>query len=342
MMKTIEKFAIVFVHLGDNPSPTLIPFAKFALKNNPESEIFLITDSEHRWGDFPGRLIVSKTRNKRATKHLTQGSRYIEKIAGGYWVRTYERLFALSNLYGNIDTNLPIIHIESDVLLQDSRILREALKPHIENEIAVPRVSEDLGIASILYSRNVECLINGLKKLEILGRSYPEICTNDMKLLGLALNKNVVGELPTWVNSRLGNSFSKKQYLFDGAAIGQYLFGRDPIHTDNVRISGYENPALPVRPSDLAWSLEQNTICASDGETEYYFANLHIHSKEIVDHPTIDNKRWLEILEEANGVNPRRPSELIKEEIHSRGYSPLVKLEIFLRTRLDRKNAPKR
>ena len=111
-MKDLNNFAIVFVHLGDNPSPTLIPFAKFALKNNPGSEMFLITDSKHHWQDFPGRVIVYRKRNRASIKHLVQRSRYNEKIAGGYWVKTYERIFALSNLYRNIDPNLPIIHIE--------------------------------------------------------------------------------------------------------------------------------------------------------------------------------------------------------------------------------------
>jgi hypothetical protein len=340
-MKIIDKFAIVFVHLGDNPSPTLIPFAKFAIRNNPESEFFLITDSEHRWSDFPGRIIVSKKRNKSSIKHLIQRSRYNEKIAGGYWVKTYERLFALSNLYGNIDPNLPIIHIESDVLLQDAQILKEALNIQIDNEIAVPRMSEDLGIASILYSRNIQCLLTGLKKLDLLGRRNPGICTNDMKLLGLALNQNIISELPTWSKSKKDSDIGNKRWLFDGAAIGQYLFGRDPIHTENVRLSGYENPSFPIRPSSLSWHLEKNIIHASDGENNYYFANLHIHSKEIIGHPASELKRWVEILEEANGVRPRSPSEFVNEEIHTRGYSPLVKLEIFLRTRFKRKNEGK-
>ena len=337
-MKILDKFAIVFVHLGDNPSPTLIPFAKFALRNNPESEFFLITDSENRWRDFPGRIIVSTKRNKDSIRHLIQRSRYNEKIAGGYWVKTYERLFALSNLYGIIDPNLPIIHIESDVLLQNSQILKEALNIQIENEIAVPRMSEDLGIASILYSRNIDCLLNGLKKLDLLGRRNPDICTNDMRLLGLALNQKIISELPTWSRSESEKNFGTDRYLFDGAAIGQYLFGLDPIHTDNVRISGYENPSFPIRPSDLSWHMETDTIHASDGQNKYYFANLHIHSKEILDHPASGLKRWVEMLEEANGVKPRNPSEFVKEEIHIRGYSPLVKLEIFLRARIKRKN----
>ena len=83
--------------------------------------------------------------------------------------------------------------------------------------------------------------------------------------------------------------------------------------------------------------MEQNSVYASDGDNTYYFANLHIHSKEIVDHPTSDLNRWHEILEEANGVKPRIPSGLIKEDIHIRGYSLPVKIEIFVRIRFKRK-----
>jgi hypothetical protein len=331
-MKAMERFAVVFVHLGDNPSPTLIPFAEFALKNNPDAELILVTDSEFRWKSFPGRVVIAEKSSKATIKHLLHRARYKEKIAGGYWIKTYERIFALSNLYGNIDLNLPIIHIESDVLLQDIQILRKALELQLENEISVPRMSEDLGIASILYSRNIHSLIEGLKKLDSLGRDNQEICTNDMKLLGLALNENIISELPTWPTRKSNNGVCNKYYLFDGAAIGQYLFGRDPIHSNNVRISGYENPTFPISLSALSWHLEENTIFASDGENEYYFANLHIHSKEVIGHPDGAKNRWLNVLDEANGVKPRTPSGFINEEIHSRGYSLLVKLEIFLRT----------
>ncbi len=336
-MNNVEKFAVVFVHLGDNPSPTLIPFAQFALKNNPSSELILITDSENRWKDFPGRIVIAEKNIEATTRHLLRRARYKRKIAGGYWVKTYERLFALSNLHGKIDPNLSILHIESDVLLQDIRILCQALNLQLENEISVPRMSEDLGIASILYSKNIHCLIEGLKKLDTLGRNNPDICTNDMTLLGLALNKNIVSELPTWPTQKSLIAGVNKHYLFDGAAIGQYLFGRDPIHSNNVRISGYENPSFPIRLSNLTWHLESNSMHASDGANEYHFANLHIHSKEVIGHPDDAKSRWLEVLDEANGVKPRTPSGQIAEEVHIRGYSFGVKLEIFLRTLLERK-----
>ena len=325
---SVKKYAIVFVHLGDNPSPTLIPYARYAAENNPEAQLFLITDNQYRWRDFPGQVIELKERKKAAIKHLIKGSRYADKIAGGYWVRTYERLFALEALHGKIDPTQEIIHLESDVLLQNAEILERALSIDILNEIAVPRMTNDLGIASILYSKNISDLRIGLQKLKILGEQFPEICTNDMKLLGLALNKGQISELPTWKTS-IENQ--KEYFLFDGAAIGQYLFGRDPIHTNNVRISGYENPEFPIQPSHLKWELDGNSIFAVNKDEKYYFANLHVHSKELIALPMNDSKRWDSVLSEANGISARISSGKVDEEIHRRGYSILVKLEIYLR-----------
>lgn len=326
-----RKFAIVFVHLGKNPSPTLIPYAVYAAKNNPNAKLFLITDDNSRWSSFPGQVIESKKRKKAEIKHLIKGSRYADKIAGGYWIRTYERLFSLEVLNGIIDPTLEIIHIESDVLLQDVEILNRALDIEILHEIAVPRMSKDLGIASILYSKNISNLILGLGKLRKLSQEFPELCTDDMKLLGLALNKGKISELPTWPTS---GEKRKQYFLFDGAAIGQYLFGRDPIHTDNVRISGYENPEFPIKPSRLHWKLVDGSVMAEREDVKYYFANLHVHSKEVVKLPREDSKKWGKIISEANNERARFPSDKIEEEIHWRGYSVFVKAEIYLRENL--------
>jgi hypothetical protein len=330
----MKRYAIVFVHLGDNPSPTLIPFAKYAAANNPESQLILITDDVSRWRDFPGQVIESRKRKKSAIKHLIKGSRYADKIAGGYWVRTYERLFALEALCENIEPTQEIIHLESDVLLQDVKIIERALAIDIVHEIAVPRMSKDLGIASILYAKNTSSLRIGLDKLRVLGEQFPSICTNDMKLLGLALNTDQISELPTWTTSV---EKQKEYFLFDGAAIGQYLFGRDPIHTNNARISGYENPEFPIKPSNLKWAIDQNSILAETENEKYYFANLHVHSKELIALPMDDAKRWDAVLSEANGLSTRIPSSKVEEEIHHRGYSILVKLEIYFRDALKSK-----
>lgn len=326
-----KSYAIVYVHLGDNPAQTLIPFSKYAIKNNPDADFYLITDDKERWLDFPGEIIELKERKKSEISHILKKSGYVDKIAGGYWVKTYERLFALESLKSVINPVQEIIHLESDVILQDKRVLERALDVEIIQEIAVPRMSENLGIASILYSKNTSNLLIGLGKLRQLANEYPDVCTDDMKLLGLALNKGKISELPTWESS---TSPESEHFLFDGAAVGQYLFGRDPIHTNNVRISGYENPNFPIKLRNLEWKISDNLVYAESNNEKYFFANLHVHSKEVLDLPQNDLERWEAIIAEANGTAARQPSEKIEELIHGRGYTFPVKLEIYFKKTL--------
>jgi hypothetical protein len=329
--------AIVFVHLGINPSPTLIPAANYAQVTHPDSKSILITDNPKRWEKFPGLVIGIDRKNLNHGKHITQRAGYTKKIAGGYWINTYERLFALKELNGHIDENSMVVHIESDVMLQEVHFFFKALEKLSFTEIAVPRMNDELGIASILISKNVRNLLIGLKKLENLAKSNPNICTSDMKLLGLALNREVISELPSLPEKLSDNEERKNHYLFDAAAIGQYLFGRDPIHSENLRISGYENPDFPIKLSLLNWKIQGNSIYAEYKKSNYYFANLHIHSKEILSPPKNDPKRWSRVLMEANSLVERAPSQFVPELIHSTGYSFAVKLEIFLRTRINYK-----
>jgi len=329
-----KKVAIVFVHLGKNPSPTLISSAKYARITNPNARVLLLTDRIKDWKAFPGEVIAIKDSQNRNTRHIVKGASYLEKIAGGYWVNTYERIFVLSQLEEILDLETLIVHIESDVLIQDEKILQNALSGIELKGIGVPRMNENQGIASILISPNFGELNKALSLLKKLAIKYPEKCSTDMNLLGLALNLGIISELPTWKSQNsipdgLGNYF-----LFEGAAVGQYLFGLDPIHTKNIRVSGFENPTFPVKLSNLKWATQENAVYAYEGQQKYWFTNLHIHSKEVLCTPLEDPVRWSEAISEANMEVPRKFQENIPEVIHSSGYSLLVKAQIFFRNRV--------
>jgi len=330
----VRKVAIVFVHLGKNPSPNLIASAKYARRTNPEARIILLTDRTRNWEQFPGEVVKTHKRRMRQSRHLTRKAHYLKKIAGGYWVKTYDRLFVLQQLNRILDLETQIVHLESDVIIQDAHILINSLKCLNLNKFGVPRVSDNLGIASILISKNYFELEAGLTELENLSKEFPQICTNDMKLLGLALNKGVISELPSLYNQLEFNDDLKENYLFDGAAVGQYLFGRDPIHTSNIRVSGYENPDFPISLSSLKWGVEGNAVYATNFKTKYWFVNIHVHSKEELNLPDSDPHRWGKVLGEANLNIPRSPSGLVPEIIHSKGYSIQVRLEIYIREKL--------
>jgi hypothetical protein len=125
-----------------------------------------------------------------------------------------------------------------------------------------------------------------------------------MDLLGFALNADFAAELPSTPNSQ--EESGKNRYIFDGAALGQYLLGVDPIHTNGLVISGYQNSDYNFNISRFKWSIPRlGKLIITIQNIDYQILNLHAHSKEILGIPDPTNSRWKQILQEANGEKPR-------------------------------------
>ena len=125
-----------------------------------------------------------------------------------------------------------------------------------------------------------------------------------MDLLGYALNADVAMELPSTPHSR--EEVGANRYVFDGAALGQYLLGIGPIHTNGSVISGYQNSDYNFDISSFKWSIPRlGKLIFTIEEMDYQILNLHAHSKEILGIPDPTNSRWDQILQEANGEKPR-------------------------------------
>jgi len=317
----MAEVSIVYVHLGLNPSPTLNSFAAIAQSQLPDSKIFLITDYPDNWKHFPGKVVAyDKSLRTKEFRNFVNKNLELEDIAGGYWLFTLERLFALQVLGESIKN--PIIHFESDVFPILSPDVLDILAVKIDG-VAVPRLSRERGIASIMYAKSATELQKVLERFLVMLNSNIKV-TGDMDLLGLALNTGIVDELPTLPKNawRIYRHGSARDIVFDGAALGQYLFGQDPIHTNDVRISGFQNSDFEVQLSKCLWRVDHKPVVGDelsfeiDGKT-IYPVNLHIHSKEII--PILDfrNTRWIQAINEANRETSRISSETILNTIHT-------------------------
>jgi hypothetical protein len=326
---------LVLVHLGKNPSPILIEMAEVATKRLDDSKIFLITDHPSDWVKFPGKVIsYSRKDRKKYLASLIRKNPELEQIAGGYWLYSLERLFALEKIYDYVDSDEAVLHFESDVLLllNDSDFELMLLN---SSQCACPRFSKDRGIASLFFVPNNSELLSLLKSMkEILSRKNAP--TNDMELLGICLNEDIVDELPSLPNSSWEKPSGEK-LVFDGAAYGQYLFGQDPFHTGGRRISGFQNPDFPVELSQLNWKvseaedLESKSIVYTYNFNEYRVLNLHLHSK--IRTGDIDNRSplWVKAINEANGKTSRIPGEIETNLIHTQKITILNRLRIARR-----------
>jgi hypothetical protein len=82
-----------------------------------------------------------------------------------------------------------------------------------------------------------------------------------------------------------------QNYLFDGAAMGIYLFGYDPHHTHGTIIrkntARMTNHLLPIwKYGSILWKQNENGLFLpffqkKDTNLLYPIANLHIHSKDL-------------------------------------------------------------
>lgn len=297
-----QRTILVYVHLGKLIPDELLHHAKLACSIMAADDIYLITDAE--CGEFPGKVIscISADWDERFSRYLNRFPE-ISETDHGYWDVTLRRLLALELLTDMVDNETKIIHVESDVmiLLPIPQILSalEGFKLP-----AIPRLAKN-GIASFLYFPSTLQLSlfceNVLRILE-----STKVPLTDMKLLGIGLSNGWLQEIPSTPSNAI---LENKKIIFDGAAIGQYLFGVNPIHTGGLLQSGFQNPYFSDDLSAIHWQMDSNAnfdvpcLVAKSGRNRLVVANLHIHSKDLLPFPDMNSDRWIRAMQEANGAD---------------------------------------
>jgi hypothetical protein len=313
---------VAFVHLGKNPSPTLNWYAQICSDELTNSDVVLITDYPELHWDFPGQVIsVKEAKVSLGVSRFIRSNKAYQSISGGYWRYTTERLFVLAELVNHFELNRPVLHIESDVLINSDEQMLISVAQKIRKTSTV-RYSKDSGIASILISPSLFQLQIDLEYLERILISKPNTFS-DMSLLGDALNEGILAELPRypeadWAVVGQPSTFT----IFDGAAIGQYLFGLDPIHTGHHQISGYLNPNFELPLNACSWRI-RSAVEGSKQQLVFTHKNvhfiplcIHIHSKILLQPPDSEDPEWQRFISEANGSMERKLGPLQMNNIH--------------------------
>lgn len=330
-----DKNLIVYVHIGKNPSQTLIHFSSLAKERLPGTRFVLITDNPKVWEEFDGEIVYYdvQKRNKTFSKFVKR-NKELKIIANGYWLYTLERIFALRELIERYPEEYSVIHFESDVLSFISPEILRAMKSNFDG-VFVPRFSMDRGIASLLYSSSIKELGAFLERAQALIDS-DSILVNDMNLLGRMLNTNQLGELPSGRDLNQLAIHSEMSVVFDGAAIGQYLLGQDALHTNNRVVSGFQNPDFPEKLSTRYWEIQNskdfNFIVGKSPENKYFVASMHVHSKQIVPRLSPENFFWKQVIKEANNESPRNVGPLIEDKLHSSHLNLLTRIRVARKT----------
>lgn len=200
----------------------------------------------------------------------------------GFWTRTSSRFFIIAE-YAKFKNIESFFHIENDVALF-SDLQRESLifnESQYDMFLAMDRYYRC--IPSILWIRNYSIL----EKLSLFIFSNPN--RNDMENLALFFyqNSDLVSNLPIIPNEKIAlkdweidyqNNFEILNGVFDAAALGQYLFGIDPICSDN-NSSGFINETCVFDPSQFEYIKDGSDFYILTESKKIKIFNLHMHCK---------------------------------------------------------------
>jgi hypothetical protein len=220
--------------------------------------------------------------NEIYNKHYSHRSD--NNFRNGFWTFTSLRFFYVYEFMKNENIE-NVIHLENDVLIYYN--CDDTLKNCLDNNfVYIPFDTFERNIASIIYIPNYLIFEKILDKYDYY--------KNDMYNFSLIQkNTNLIQNLPIFINDNnnnnaefqfVTNNFNKFNYIFDAAAIGQYLGGVDPLNISGNTI-GFINETCIIKYNNyiFEWIIvdEMKKPFIIINGLKYKIFNLHIHSKRL-------------------------------------------------------------
>lgn len=205
-----------------------------------------------------------------------------KEFRGGFWHHTSARFFAIHSFmlkYGVQN----VIHIENDVLLyyDCNKTLLETLIG--SNQLHIPFDTYERNIASIVYIPNHEIFGQILEHYDF-GKNDMYNFSEIRKKTGLINNLPIfVSQTTNAEKAFVTNGY--KKYIFDAAAIGQFIGGVDPRNAGGDT-RGFVNETCVIKYNDegeIFWKMIDgfNKPFIRVNRVEVPIFNLHIHCKNL-------------------------------------------------------------
>lgn len=218
----------------------------------------------------------------------------IMNFRDGFWVSTTKRFFYIHAVMEMFCIE-NVFHIENDVLLNEN--LNELYGSIInKNKIYMVKDSIDRVIPSILFIPNANEMLQLVKYISDTMKGSDSFM-NDMNLLGVYPNFKSFNAYPN----------NQHKYLYDGAAIGQYLDGIDVKNLNGLpedkesqqyKLIQFNNPTVGFinetslyKPNKSVFYKKQfyvtgltipiNILLCKTNENTNMIPNIHIHSKQL-------------------------------------------------------------
>ena len=260
-------------------------------KTQNKSKIFLLVNKDSGYTNKKCKIIFVENLIK-SNEHvlfIKKSKLAKDSYRNFFWKHSIERLYYIDNfLY---KTNLKnIFHIENDVLLfQNLDLVLSIIKNY---NFACVRDSVNRVIGSLIYIKNKKVS----KKIVQISNKY--LNQNDMKILSRLDNKIVksinlpLGEDLNFIKKSKNYRIIKKiPFIFDAAAIGQYIDGPHRKRFINRIVPGVKsfiekNDGFINKETKLKifnWKIKWKNKRPYKEENHRLIpiANLHIHSKNL-------------------------------------------------------------
>lgn len=270
---------VLYVHVGTSPPPFhLVDTAFQSLRLGYDVVVVLPrehvegmdawlrpVDAPQRWTLVACEDLVLPPSAERYTRAVARFG--VGEFRSGFWIMTTLRFFYVE-AYMRTHA-VPVVHVENDVMLY---IPPAALAPYVASgRVACVQDAPHRVVPSVvLFPSHAEA--SALCDHLVTSMETSASFLNDMDLLACFPLRTPLPLFPT------------DAWVFDGAAIGQYLGGIDPRnasppprtpYTNTTR--GFVNETSVFKPDTRVWTRTPDGYAT--GETKV--ANLHIHSKQL-------------------------------------------------------------
>ena len=260
-------------------------------KTQKKSKIFLLINKDSEYKNKNCKIIfVEKLKKSKEHNLFIKKSRLAkDSYRNFFWKYSIERLYYIDNFLNKENLN-NVFHIENDVLLfQDLRLVFNKIKSY---NFASVRDGVNRVIGSVIFIKNKRIS----KKIVQISNKY--LNQNDMKILShldykIANSINLpLGEDLNFIkNSKNYKTIQKIPFIFDAAAIGQYIDGPHRKKLINRIIpgvkslfktnDGFANAETNLKIFDWKIKWKNKKPYKEENNKLIPIANLHIHSKNL-------------------------------------------------------------
>ena len=255
---------------------------KFAYSNNPDRRIILLLDKNS--------YSASKVKNY-PFEIVYLDNLFIEKcslshdnsLSNSFWINTAKRLKVLYE-YCKHSNIKQYFHAEIDNLVFSLHSLDKKLNL-LGKGFFAPKDSEERALASLVFCNNNESITKILSFFSPPFSAKSEMHAIGQYTISSICSRNLPTESFLEVKGKwLVISPEKTDGIFDAAAIGQFIFGIDPIHEPyNPLYNLFINENVLINFSDLKFYLKNKNVYIyfEKIKKEFKIYNIHIHSKKI-------------------------------------------------------------